>query len=109
MQQIGSAFGPAVLSTLATSHTDAPLGDGASTASAFTGGYQLAFRIGSGIVAVALLLAATLLRSPHHSTTCRFPSAGRQTEYARIMSPNDKSVLLISALPRVFGCGSFKW
>ncbi|WP_119296118.1 MFS transporter [Streptomyces sp. YIM 130001] len=64
MQQIGSAFGLAVLSTLATSHTDALLGDGASTASALTGGYQLAFRIGSGLVAVALLLAATLLRSP---------------------------------------------
>ncbi|ARF58241.1 MFS transporter [Streptomyces gilvosporeus] len=64
MQQIGSAFGLAVLSTLATSHTEALLGEGASTASALTGGYQLAFGIGSGLVAVALLLAATLLRSP---------------------------------------------
>ncbi|MFE2377396.1 MFS transporter [Streptomyces sp. NPDC059398] len=64
MQQIGSAFGLAVLSTLAASRTDAMLGDGASTASALTGGYQLAFRTGSGLVAVALLLAATLLRAP---------------------------------------------
>ncbi len=64
MQQIGSAFGLAVLSTLATSHADVLLGDGASTASALTGGYQLAFRIGSGLVAVALLVAATLLSSP---------------------------------------------
>ncbi|WP_199844201.1 MFS transporter [Streptomyces sp. RTd22] len=64
MQQIGSAFGLAALSTLATSHTAALLGSGASTASALTGGYQLAFRIGSGLVAIALLLAATLPRSP---------------------------------------------
>ncbi|MEU1806835.1 MFS transporter [Streptomyces sp. NPDC019937] len=64
MQQIGSAFGLAALSTLATSHADALLGDGASAASALTGGYQLAFRIGSGLVVVALLLATALLRSP---------------------------------------------
>nr|WP_191877524.1 MFS transporter [Streptomyces filipinensis] len=72
MQQIGSAFGLAVLSTLATSHTDALLGNGASTASALTGGYQLAFRIGSCLVAVALLLSATLLRSP---ATAQRPAA----------------------------------
>ncbi|MFC0052893.1 MFS transporter [Streptomyces actinomycinicus] len=64
MQQIGAAFGLAVLSTLATSHTDALLADGASTASALTGGYQFAFRIGACLVALSLLLAATLLRSP---------------------------------------------
>ncbi|MEU6663055.1 MFS transporter [Streptomyces sp. NPDC046821] len=72
MQQIGSAFSLAVLSALATSHTDALLGHGASTASALTGGYQLAFRIGSGLVAVALLLSATLLRS---SATAHPPAA----------------------------------
>ncbi|MFJ9352304.1 MFS transporter [Streptomyces sp. NPDC101237] len=72
MQQIGAAFGLAVLSTLATSHTNALLADGASTTSALTGGYQLAFRIGSGLVVAALLLAATLLRSP---TTAQRPAA----------------------------------
>lgn len=75
MQQVGSAFGLAVLSTLATSHTDALLGDGASTTSALAGGYQLAFRIGSCLVAVALLLGATLLRSP---TTARRPAAEKE-------------------------------
>lgn len=63
MQQIGSAFGLAVLSTLAASHTDALLGHGESTASALTSGYQLAFRSGAGLVAAALLLAAIVLRS----------------------------------------------
>ncbi|MGW2491503.1 MFS transporter [Streptomyces sp. NPDC001606] len=75
MQQMGSAFGLAVLSTLATSHTDALLSGGASTASALTSGYQLAFRVGSGLVAVALLLAAVLLRS---ATPARRPAAGKK-------------------------------
>ncbi|MFE4973917.1 MFS transporter [Kitasatospora sp. NPDC056651] len=64
MQQVGAAFGLAVLSTLATAHTDALLADGANIPSALTGGYQLAFRIGACLVIVSLLLAATLLRSP---------------------------------------------
>ncbi|MBW5480622.1 MFS transporter [Streptomyces bambusae] len=64
MQQIGAAFGLAVLSTLANARTDALLSHGASAPSALTGGYQLAFRIGAGLVAVSLLLAAALLRSP---------------------------------------------
>ncbi|MFF4407325.1 MFS transporter [Streptomyces sp. NPDC001404] len=63
MQQIGAAFGLAVLSTLANAHTDALLAGGAGTASALTGGYQLAFRIGACLVAAALLPAAALLRS----------------------------------------------
>lgn len=75
MQQIGSAFGLAALSTLAASHTNALLGDGTNTTSALTGGFQLAFRIGSCIVAAALLLAATLLRSP---TTTQRPAAEKK-------------------------------
>lgn len=68
MQQIGSAFGLAALSTLATSHTSALLADRTSTATALTGGYQLAFRVGAGLVALALVLAAAVLRSPTTGT-----------------------------------------
>lgn len=64
VQQIGAAFGLAVLSTLANARTDVLLNDGASTPSALTGGYQLAFRIGACLVTAALLLAAALLRAP---------------------------------------------
>ncbi|WP_435128204.1 MFS transporter [Actinacidiphila sp. bgisy144] len=64
MQQVGGAFGLAVLSTLAASHTDALLGGGAGTASALTAGYRLAFRVAAALVVGALLLAAALLRSP---------------------------------------------
>ncbi|MER5746457.1 MFS transporter [Streptomyces sp. NPDC002225] len=64
MQQIGSAFGLAVLSTLANARTDALLSGGTSPVPALTDGYRLAFRVGACLVAVSLLLAATLLRSP---------------------------------------------
>ncbi len=64
MQQVGGAFGLAVLSTLAASHTDSLLGGGTGTASALTAGYRLAFRVAAALVVVALLLAAALLRSP---------------------------------------------
>jgi MFS family permease len=63
-QQIGAAFGLAVLSTVADAHTGALLDSGADSASALTAGYQLAFRAGACVVVVSLLLAAALLRSP---------------------------------------------
>jgi EmrB/QacA subfamily drug resistance transporter len=61
--QVGGSLGLAVLATLATSRTDHLLAEGQSTASALTGGYQLAFGTGAGLVAVAILVAATVLRS----------------------------------------------
>jgi EmrB/QacA subfamily drug resistance transporter len=61
-QQVGGALGLAVLATLATTRTDNLLAGGDSTASALTGGYHLAFLIGSGLVVAAIGLALTLLR-----------------------------------------------
>ncbi|WP_412538914.1 MFS transporter [Longispora sp. K20-0274] len=61
-QQVGGAFGLAVLLTLATSRTDDLLAGGASAPAALTGGYHLAFGIGVGVVALATVLAAVLLR-----------------------------------------------
>ena len=61
-QQVGGALGLAVIATLSTSRTDGLLAHGASTASSLTGGYHLAFGIGAGLVIVAAVLAATLLR-----------------------------------------------
>jgi hypothetical protein len=60
--QVGGAIGLAVLATLATTRTDHLLAGGSSTASALTGGYHLAFLIGVGLVAAALLVAVTVLR-----------------------------------------------
>jgi EmrB/QacA subfamily drug resistance transporter len=60
--QVGGAVGLAVLATLATSRSDTLLGAGEPTPAALTSGYHLAFIVGAGLVAVALLVAATVLR-----------------------------------------------
>jgi EmrB/QacA subfamily drug resistance transporter len=61
-QQVGGALGLAVAATLSTSRTDGLLAGGAPIASALTGGYHLAFGVGAGLVVVAVVFAATLLR-----------------------------------------------
>jgi EmrB/QacA subfamily drug resistance transporter len=60
--QVGGALGLAVLATLATSRSDTLIGAGAPTGAALTSGYHLAFIVGAGLVAAALLVAATVLR-----------------------------------------------
>jgi predicted MFS family arabinose efflux permease len=61
--QVGGALGLAVLATLATSRTEQLLAAGQAPAAALTGGYHLAFAIGAGVVAVAIVVAAVVLRS----------------------------------------------
>jgi len=60
--QVGGSIGLAVLATLAATRTDNLAADGASTASALTGGYHLAFLIGAGLVVAAMLVTLTVLR-----------------------------------------------
>jgi len=61
--QVGGSVGLAVLATLATSRTDHLLAGGESVPVALTGGYHLAFGVSAGLVAAALVVAATVLRS----------------------------------------------
>lgn len=61
-QQIGMAIGVAVLTTLAAARTDRMLGEGHSRAEALTGGYQLAFTIGTGLLVAAFAVAFLVLR-----------------------------------------------
>ena len=63
-QQVGSALGVAVLATLATAHAESLRAGGQDTASALTGGFHLAFDIGAGLVAAAMVLTVTVLRQP---------------------------------------------
>ncbi|MFD0572403.1 MFS transporter [Kitasatospora gansuensis] len=63
-QQVGGALGVAVLATLAGSRADTLLADGASAQAALTDGFRLAFGIGTGLLVLAFVLAATLLRRP---------------------------------------------
>ena len=59
--QVGGALGLAVLATLATNRTADLTTSGDSTAQALTSGYQLAFLIAAGLVAVAVAVAAFVL------------------------------------------------
>ncbi|WP_410869805.1 MFS transporter [Nocardia sp. A7] len=61
-QQVGMAIGVAVLSTLAAARTGTELVAGASDATALTSGYRLAFTVAAGLLAVALVISATVLR-----------------------------------------------
>jgi MFS family permease len=66
-QQVGGALGLAVLASLSTTRSDSLMSGGDSTASALTSGYQLAFAVGAGLVILAIVLAALLLRSPEEA------------------------------------------
>jgi hypothetical protein len=61
--QVGGALGLAVLATLSAGRSSRLAADGQSAASALNSGYHLAVALGTGFVAVALVLAATVLRS----------------------------------------------
>ena len=63
-QQIGGALGVAVLSTLAAARTHHLTSAGEHTAQALTGGFRLAFTIGSALLAVAIVITLTVLRRP---------------------------------------------
>ncbi|MEU9321662.1 MFS transporter [Streptomyces sp. NPDC048295] len=85
-QQVGSALGVAVLSTLAAARTDALTRYGDARPEALTGGYHLAFATGAGLLALALLAATLLLRRPTPSPTPGTPEAIGMSE-ARSITP----------------------
>jgi MFS family permease len=61
-QQVGGALGLAVLATLATTRTGSAAAHGASTATALTDGYHLAFTIAAILVLSAIAIGLVLLR-----------------------------------------------
>ena len=67
--QVGGSLGLAVLATLATSRTDHLLASGQSAQAALTGGYHLAFAVAAGLVVVAIVVAAGVLRSEAPAAT----------------------------------------
>jgi EmrB/QacA subfamily drug resistance transporter len=60
--QVGGALGLAVLATLSATRSDGLIEGGETTASALTSGYHLAFLIGAGLVAAAIVVAVTVLQ-----------------------------------------------
>jgi EmrB/QacA subfamily drug resistance transporter len=61
--QVGGAIGLAVLATLSSSRTASALAGGDSQAQALTSGYRLAFIVGAGLLALAVVIWALVLRS----------------------------------------------
>ena len=59
---LGGAFGLAILSTIADSHTTSQLAQGASSLGALTSGYQLALGLGALISLLGAFLTVVLLR-----------------------------------------------
>jgi EmrB/QacA subfamily drug resistance transporter len=66
--QVSGAVGLAVLATLATERTEGLIADGEAAASALNDGYHIAYLIGGALVAVAIVVAMTLLRPPAAAT-----------------------------------------
>jgi MFS family permease len=67
--QVGGAVGLAVLAALSTARTESLLGEGIARAAALTGGFHLAFGVGAALVALAMVVAATVIRPIAQSTT----------------------------------------
>jgi MFS family permease len=63
--QVGGAIGLAVLATLASERTGALQAAGEPAASALNAGFHLAYLIGAVLVAVAAVVAVSVLRSPN--------------------------------------------
>jgi EmrB/QacA subfamily drug resistance transporter len=62
--QVGGSIGLAVLATLSTERTDSLLNDGVAEAAALNSGYHVAYLVGAGLAAIALLIAIFVLRQP---------------------------------------------
>ncbi|WSY40445.1 DHA2 family efflux MFS transporter permease subunit [Embleya sp. NBC_00888] len=67
-QQVGGALGLAVLNTLSSAKAERLVAEGTSTPEALTGGYTLAFGIGAGLIAAAIVLTLLVLRSPRRES-----------------------------------------
>jgi hypothetical protein len=82
--QVGGAIGLAVLATLSAERTDSKLADGAGQLAALNSGYHLAYIVGAILVAIATVIAVTVLKAvpmPSHEMA---PDAepGREREPA---------------------------
>jgi EmrB/QacA subfamily drug resistance transporter len=78
--QVGGALGLAVLATLSASHTTKLLAHGNSTATALTGGYQLAFWIAAALVAGGIVVSLVILRP--QSVPARHPEVEAERQQA---------------------------
>jgi EmrB/QacA subfamily drug resistance transporter len=82
-QQVGGAFGLAILSTLAATHTSSLIADGRSPSSALVGGYHLAFALAAGGFAIGIVTAVVVLgRAGSRAPIAPQPRPDRETRAA---------------------------
>jgi EmrB/QacA subfamily drug resistance transporter len=62
-QQIGGALGVAIMSTIATTHTETLLEDGKSQVEALAGGYTLPFWVAAGFMVAGAVITLVVLRN----------------------------------------------
>jgi EmrB/QacA subfamily drug resistance transporter len=72
--QVGGALGLAVLATVSASRTSTLIAHGRPVALALTDGYRLAFWIAFGLVAAAIVVAATVLRPSRAAAAASAPA-----------------------------------
>ncbi len=70
---MGGALGLAALSTLASSRTGSALAGGTARLAALSDGFDVAFLAGAGILVIAAVVAATLVRPAEHGVHGRVP------------------------------------
>jgi MFS family permease len=85
--QVGGALGLAVLATLSSTRTEDLIASGEPRATALNGGYHLAYLIGAGLVAAAILVAAIVVQPVQQAdeapSEAEAEAAGEQeTQYA---------------------------
>jgi EmrB/QacA subfamily drug resistance transporter len=76
--QVGGAIGLAVLATLAAERTDGRLADGAGRLAALNSGYHLAYIVGAALVAIATVVAVTVLKPVPMPSQEMAPEAERE-------------------------------
>ena len=67
--QVGGSIGLAVLATLSADRTKALEADGIAEAAALNSGYHVAYLVGAGLAAIAVLIAIFVLRQPQTEDT----------------------------------------
>jgi EmrB/QacA subfamily drug resistance transporter len=77
--QVGGALGLAVLATLSATRSDGLIADGETPAAALTGGYQLAFVIGAGLVVAAIVVALAVLEPEQRAAKRAAPGRARSS------------------------------
>ncbi len=74
--QVGGAIGLAILATLATGRTDDLEAAGAAHEAALNSGFHLAYLVGAGLVAIALVIAIAVLREVDPAAARGAPQEG---------------------------------